>query len=207
MLTVSDELEPDYFRRLLKHPPESRDAGAHLVWVRLMSQMLLNLEGWAPHFAYALCTHERALTYLSQYGSTGHFEQSYARGIPHVMSFVEYFLDAPADLWLKDLARVEVWHASHRPSVHDEVRALLASALGISSESDRSYTIVGYDILSILQSIVGYRSTTASRVAPLLWMLGISPIRLVIEPKTAPGIVVFKRNEDATTMTYVSAEG
>lgn len=205
MTSIPDDLESDYFRKVLRHPPDVRQTGAHFVWLRLMSQMLLDVEEWAPHFAYALCADRHSLDYLSQYGSSGYFERTYSRGIPHILSFVEYFLESPAEPWLKDLARVEAWHSAHKMGVGDGIREQLSDLLQITQEPSRSYTIVGCDVLSVLQSIVGYRATTMSRVAHLLWMLGISPVRLLSEPSAAPGIIVFETNEEAINMTYVPA--
>ncbi|MEW8290629.1 MAG: hypothetical protein AB2672_08840 [Candidatus Thiodiazotropha endolucinida] len=202
MTTSAPIDDSDYFRKLLRNPPDQNTPGAHLVWMKLMAQVLSDIDTWAPNFAIALSAEYRSLDRLVPYGVDGNYERKFLDGIPHIFSFLSYFLNTDAPLWIKDLFRTETWVAAHKRDMTAERRHFLQQLLSIEEYNGQIYTSVSCDVVSVIQNIIGYRSTTISRVSHLLWMLQSAPVTPVLSPEEKPGIVVFRDGEDGIEMVY-----
>ena len=203
---VSEVLETDYVRQLVRSPPAPGDVSAHLAWVRLMAQVLAGLEGWAPHFTTALVSHYRALDGLRPFCESGEYERAYLDRVPHALNFLRYFMGSAEPQWLKDVARCEAWGAALRGHVPEEHRGRLKEVLRIETRRDMEYAIVSHDVLETLQHLVGYADTTMSRAGRLLWFLHVPPIHPVQSPRPRPGIVVFRAAAGDVEMSFLPAE-
>lgn len=203
-------LETDYLRQLVRSPPSSppsaADIPAHLVWVKLMAQVLVGLEEWAPHFTTALAAHYRSIEGFRPYCESGEYERAYADRVPHALSFLRFFMGASEPAWLKDVARCEVWAASLRGTIPSEHRDRLREILRIEARGGKEFAVVSHDPLETLQHLVGYADTSMSRAGRLLWFLSVAPIYPTPRPKARPGIVVFQGAGSDVGMSYLPVE-
>ena len=201
-----ERLDLDCYRKLLRYPPSTSDPAAHLVWLRLVSQVLVGLEAWAPNFATALACELRSLDGFRAFCESGDYERTYIDGVPHAQNFLRWFLEEPSPLWLKDLARCETWATLKRGGIPVKRGADLKSLLGIQSRAGKEFVIVSHDVLTTIQTILGYSDTSMSRAGKLLWLLGAPPVHSVIEAQPQTGIVVFPVVDGEVELCYVPAE-
>jgi hypothetical protein len=196
----------DYQRRMMRNPPKPADPGAHLTWMRMMSRLLIDLEGMAPHFMTALAATHRSTEFLRDFCANGGYEQALVDRIPHAHAYLRYFMAADERSWLADLLRCELWANCRRGTVPAEHHTWLFAALRIERRDEQEYAIVSYDVLETLQMLIGYADTGMSRAGRLLWFLGIAPIYPVHTPARRPGVVLFFGTGEDAGMGFTAAE-
>lgn len=201
----TDVATTDYYRHLLRNPPDATEQGAHLVWVRLISHVLASVEQRAPNFALALCCEYKDLSRFVLYCGDG-YEQKYLDAVPHAFSFVKHFLASDEAGWLKDLVRCEIWLNRNQFTTKVEQQLKWRDLLGVKSRGDFDYVLVTHDVTVTIQEIVGYRETTMSRVGNLLWLLGVPPIRLLQRIDTKPGIAIFSGANGRESLRFMPAD-
>lgn len=193
----------DYYRRMLRRPPTVRQPAAHLAWVRMMARVLVDLGDWTPNFTTALVATHRSLDFLREYGKSGAYEQTFARGWPHPLGFLAHFLATRQPSWLQDVARCEAWASALRGVVPAALVGPLRRVTGVRRKRGVDYLVVSHDPLETLQHVVGYLDTGMSRAGALLWLLQVDPIYPVLDPRPSPGIVVFGGAPGDPAMRYL----
>ena len=196
--------EADYYRAMLRNPPRPAKAAAHLVWVRLMARVLMDVQTWAPCFAIALAASARSMNFMRAYCQSGAYERTVAAGLPHAIGFLQFFLGSRHQDWLKDVARCETWASALDGRVPPMFRHKLRKALGVSRRRNIEFVVVSHDVLETLQHLVGYADIGMIRVGGLLWLLQIDPVYPVIDPMRRAGVVVFTGTTNAVEMRFAA---
>lgn len=194
----------DCYRNLLRSTPSNNNPGAHLAWIRLLSSLLAELEEWTPCFSTALVAQAQNLEFFRPFCESGTYEESYFKGIPQALNFLDYFLKENKYDWLSDLARCEAWYSFKKGIIPVEIESDLRKLLKVGQEPNHDFLIVNYDILVALQAIVGYRDTTLDRVSRLLWLLNVEPIRPIFDVPQKAGVILAVGEGESVELSFLS---
>jgi hypothetical protein len=127
--------------------------------------------------------------------------------VPPAYNFFSYYLADSEYTWLTDLVRCEAWYSFKKGLIPEHLEVGLQKLLKVGRETERDFLIVNYDVLSILQAVVGYKETTLSRIAHLLWLLDVAPIRPSFDISLSPGVVIVTGKTDLVELNYMPLEG
>ncbi len=183
------EAGDDIYRMLLQTPPSEADPAAHLVWLRLVSRPIKELADLAPLGVIAMCAHPEGLAIIGDFGRERQYERAISEGRPLGQALLSYLAMRGLAPQIIDVIRTEAWLTVSR--LDSPERDEWASCVGLRDLGGRVFLTVSHDTLSSLQALVAWQETTLGRCGHLLWLLGIAPVKPVLEQYTQPGIVTF----------------
>lgn len=206
-MTRTDIDESDYFRQLLRDPQLADSPGAKLVQLKLVAQLLDDMRLNTPKTAIAICSMSGGKDLVSTYGTSGHYESSYEKALPHSVQFAEFLQASDAPVWCKDLIRVELWQgcSDASPELMESIKAIVQAH---DHKDGMTYLIVGSNVPATIRTIDGYLETSIWKAGTFLWMLGFDPVKLIVEVEAKPGIMLFSPEDDSegSNIRYIADE-